>query len=112
MGKKTEYRQVKINLLPEEYERISEQAEADGVTKAEWIRRRIGTKIEDKDLRSPQKRLPQKQADPKLLYEINRIGININKMTTWANKFRTLDRQILSSLVGIEAKLQAILDDC
>jgi hypothetical protein len=102
------YKQVKINLKPEEYDRIEAAAEEDGVTKAEWIRRRIGAEIDEEDRRSRRSSVETKAADPRLLYELNRIGNNLNQIATRSNANKAVDREVLTALLRIETEVKEL----
>lgn len=78
--------QVKIRLTIAELEHIRKQAEASGVTMAEYTRRRA------LDLRL---RHQTKATDAKLLYELNALGNNINQIARSLNRGRE-DAQTIS----------------
>jgi len=106
---KTKYKQVKINFKPSQFEQLEKLAEAKGITKAEWIRQKIGAKIDEEDIRAPKPKPKEGQTDTALLYELHKIGNNINQLARHANTQNALDRQILSELVRIEDRLKTLL---
>ncbi len=105
----TKYRQVKVNFKPSQFEKLEQLAEEKGVTKAEWIRQKIGAKIDEEDIRAPKPKRTATQTDTALLYELHKIGNNINQLARYANTNKALDRQILSELVKIEDRLKTLL---
>ena len=78
---KYDYHQVKVNFRQEDYEKLEELAEENGVSKAELLRMAIGAKIENS--RQPKRRDPCKKnevvVDRNWTYEVNRIGNNLNQ---------------------------------
>ncbi|MBD3797610.1 MAG: plasmid mobilization relaxosome protein MobC [Campylobacterales bacterium] len=100
-------KQVKVLLKPEQFAKLEQFAEAKGISKAEWIRQKIGATFDD--VRQPQQKKVEKSLSPEVLYELKKIGNNINQLATRANVNKELDRQIISSLVRIENELKALL---
>ena len=108
MPPKIPYKQVKINFKPKHFEKLSELAEAQGVSKSDWIRRRL--KLEYEEARQPKAEAPEaKVTDPKVLYELNKIGTNLNQIAEYTNRNKALDRTILKALISIEDRLKALL---
>ncbi len=48
----------------------------------------------------------------RLIYEINKIGTNLNQIAKYVNSTKKLDIDILKNLVNIEKKLNIILSEC
>ena len=103
MPPKIPYRQIKINLTPEDFQRVEEAAAAAGISKAEWIRRRINAKIEN----APSRNAPQKcnRTDPKTLRLLKNIGNNINQIAAFVNTRKQIDYNVLKMLVAVEQQL-------
>jgi hypothetical protein len=104
----SEYKQIKVNLKHDDYEKIVAEAEALNVSNAEYIRRKILNTSYDK---APSRRRKKKckKYDAKFLYEINRVGNNLNQIARYANSKKALDRQILDALLRIEKMLEKFL---
>ncbi len=100
---KTRAATVRLRLKPTEQADWQAQAEAEGITLSDLIRKRMGsarpTGIEPKR----QRRLGRK-ADPALLAALGRVGNNLNQVAKWANTYKTdaEARQVLEALVSIE----------
>ena len=81
---KTRAATVRLRLKPTEQADWQAQAEAEGITLSDLIRKRMGsarpTGIEPKR----QRRLGRK-ADPALLAALGRVGNNLNQVAKWAN---------------------------
>jgi hypothetical protein len=102
-----EYKQVKINFRPEHFAKLESLAQAKNLSKADWIRRKLG--LEYEEARQPIDKTEAKSTDPKVLYELKKIGTNINQLATIANTHKVLDREILKNLVSIENTLKTLL---
>ena len=100
---KTRAASIRLRLKAEEHAAWHAQAEAEGITLSDLIRKRMGsarpTGIEPKR----QCRTGRK-ADPALLAALGRVGNNLNQVAKWANTYKTdaEARQVLAALVSIE----------
>ena len=100
---KTRAATVRLRLRPAEQADWQAQAEAEGITLSDLIRKRMGsarpTGIEPKR----QRRMGRK-ADPALLAALGRVGNNLNQVAKWANTYKAdaEARQVLAALVSIE----------
>ncbi len=107
-------KQVKVNLYPHQYLQIKEKAKSNNVTIAQYIREQLNLNLDPKDTRKiyteTQKKV-YKETDPKLLYEINKIGNNLNQIARVLNQKKDdLNRvEILQSLVKIESDVKSLL---
>jgi hypothetical protein len=106
MGKK-KYKQVKVNLHPEDYEKMQKLAEQYDTTIASLFRELADMQI-DKP-RKPRGGKKEGAVDYAILYELNKIGNNINQIAKYANTHKSLDRTILALLSSIEDKLKTML---
>lgn len=100
-------KQVKVLFKPNEFANLEQLAKAKGVSKAEWIRQKIGATFDD--VRQPHYQKVEKSVPHEVLYELNKIGNNLNQIATYANRNKALDRTILKGLVSIEDRLKALL---
>lgn len=103
----SKYKQVKVNFKPNEFQRLEEVAEQLGLSKAELIRQQIGANFDN--VRNPKGKSKLKVLPPELLYNLKKIGTNINQIALRANTNKVLDREILIALVRIEDRLKEIL---
>jgi len=103
----TKYKQIKVNLNPDFYQKILKYAEINEMSIAEVFRQCVGTKIEDS--REAKIRRVHKSTDPKLLYQLNRIGNNLNQVAKYLNSGQVLDNQVLIQLVQIEENIKRFL---
>jgi len=87
------YNQVKVNFAPADHARLSKIARAENISLAELIRSRFSASIEKPPMKK--KAVVYKSTDPKLLYELNRIGTNLNQIAKKLNATGELERTTL-----------------
>lgn len=87
------YKQVKVNFTSADHLRISKIAQEENLSLAELIRNRFSATIENPPVRK--KSVVYKSTDPKLLYELNRIGTNLNQIAKKLNATGELERTAL-----------------
>ena len=88
-------KRVTIRFTDDEYNQLKEKADELDISLSTYIRKKtLGNreKISTK-------------CDKELLYEINRIGNNLNQIAKYCNTTKTIDKLVLKSLVEIEKKL-------
>ena len=112
MSKK--YQQVKINFYPDQHKILSDLSEANNQTIAQFIREKLDLNIDEKDIRSAYRKhekISYKKTDPKLIYQLNKIGNNLNQIARIVNTkkedYNSID--ILKSLVKIEKAVKELL---
>ncbi len=92
-------KRVTIRFTDDEYNQLKEKADELGISLSTYIRKKtLGNR----------ERISTK-CDKKLLYEINRIGNNLNQIAKHCNTIGTIDKFVLKELVDIEKKLNEIL---
>jgi len=101
------YKQIKVNLTHEKYKIVEDSSNHLEITKAEFIRRSIGATFENS--RQPRSKKIINVVDPQLLYQVNKIGNNLNQIAKQANKNKQTDLEILVTLYGIEKMLMKLL---
>jgi len=106
-------KQVKVNLYQHQHQQIKILAEENNTTIAQYIREKLSLELEEKDTRGAYKKhekVSYKKADPKLLYELSKIGNNLNQIAKYINtKKDDIDTiEILQSLVEIEKQIKEI----
>ena len=90
---------AKIRLSESEYLLLNERKTKPRL--AEWLRE---IALDEKP------KIPAPTADPKLLYELNRIGVNLNQIARQLHRSSRLESMaVLSALVAIEQKLKELL---
>jgi hypothetical protein len=107
MSNKSKYKQVKINMKPEDDEKLLLVAEKNHKTKADYIRGVL--KIEIENAPAPKIEKVYKKTDPFLMYEIKKIGVNLNQIAKHTNIKKRVEREMLSALFRIENDLKKLL---
>ena len=103
---------ITIRLTAEEKERLKKMAEAEGLTISDFVRKRLaGVRL---------RRKPQtEEVKREWLYELNRIGVNLNQIARAVNKAmkeapseETFTRLVeaLSRLKEVEEDLHALTE--
>jgi hypothetical protein len=73
------YKQIKVNVSEEVHEKLVQISKKHNITLAELFRLSIGTKIENTpEPKKEKSKIIYKRTDPNLLYEVNKIGVNLN----------------------------------
>lgn len=89
----SKYKQVKVNFTIDDHIKISNLAIRENKTIAQLIRSRFASEIENAP--TPKQITIYKQVDPKLLYEIRKIGNNINQIARRLNQGQVLEKRVL-----------------
>jgi len=102
MEKERRTENIKVRLTPAERKQLEELIEEHGVKNlSEFIRSVLLTgsyKVTSKDYSD-------------LLYEVHKVGININQLAKKANINKELDREILEELAKIREQLDILIED-
>ena len=89
----SKYKQVKVNFTILDHYKITTLAKSENKTIAELIRSRFDAEIRSAPI--PRQRVKYVETDPKLLYEIRKIGNNINQIAHKLNQGHMLERRLL-----------------
>jgi len=107
MSNKSKYKQVKINMKLDDYDRLFLLSKEKNLTMAEYIRNILN--IEFKNAPAPKMEKVHKKTDPSLMYEIIKIGANMNQIAKHANIKKRVEYEMLSALFRIENDLKKLL---
>ena len=108
------FKQVKVNLYVYQHQQIKEKAKSNNTTIAQYIREQLDLNLDPKYTRKiyteTQKKV-YKETDPKLLYEVNKIGSNLNQIAKYINtqKDNINIVEILKTLVEIESDMKRLI---
>jgi len=101
------YKQVKINLKEEDYERLVEVAKRDNVTLAEFFRLSVDINIDNNlKIKKLKSKIFYKQTNPHLLYEVHKIGLDIHQVAKHLNSSK--DDLKLQTLYSIYEKVMSL----
>ena len=93
---------ISLRLTQAEYERLKKLADQTGWSVSELIRNEISGK----------KKITGKGDIKRLLYEINKIGHNLNQVAKYVNTQKAVDRVVAEELIQIKTLLKKLADDC
>jgi hypothetical protein len=80
------YKQIKVNVTEDVYAKLVQLAKKHNITLAELFRLSVHTKIENAPKPKKEKsKIIYKRTDPNLLYEVNKIGVNLNQIARHLN---------------------------
>lgn len=92
-------KKVTIRLTQDEYNKLNNETQKLNMSMSELIRHKIlNKKVKVKSKLSTQ-----------IVYELNRIGNNLNQIAKHCNTTKTIDKLVLQQLVDIEKELKKIL---
>jgi hypothetical protein len=102
-------KQIKVFFTVHDFEILKQTSKDQNLTMSEFIRKSVNSKIENAP--APKTKKVYKVADPKLLYELNKIGVNLNQIAKNLNEKKTdvSNVAILKELVNLETKLNELL---
>ena len=82
----SKYKQIKINVTEDVYVKLVQIAKNQNITLAELFRLSVHIKIENAPKPKKEKsKIIYKHTDPDLLYEVNKIGVNLNQIARHLN---------------------------
>ena len=93
-------KKVTIRFTGDEYNKLNKNASDLGLTLSAYIRHKVLGNRE---------RITTK-CTKELLYEINRIGNNLNQIAKHCNIKKSVDKLVLKELVDIEKKLNELME--
>ena len=102
------YKQVKVNLDFDIHAELSLLADENGMSLAELFRQSVGTSLEKLRVPRGNKRV-HKNVNPKLLFEVNSMGNNLNQIAKHLNQGDKLNINMLNVLIEIETNLKRLL---
>ena len=97
-----------IRFTEDEAKRLEAIARAKGIPVAELIRKKV-LDLPVPDRISPKKLAKRLEEFRKLLYEVNKIGVNLNQIARHCNKYREVDCEVLVQLIEIKRELKALV---
>lgn len=103
----TKYKQIKVNFKPKDFEELELLADDAEMTKAEYIRKSIGNFSIDKPREKRGK--VNLSANNPMLFEVAKIGTNLNQIAKYCNTKKGLDIHVLAELVELEKSLKTLL---
>ena len=100
---------VATKLTEEEAEKVRELARAKGITTSELLRRAV-LNLPIPEKASPERLAKRNEVFRRYLYEINRIGTNLNQVAKRCNQYREVDVLVLERIIEIERTLKELVE--
>ena len=94
-----------VRFTEEEMRFVESEAEKRGLTVSEYIRMAA---LKKRPL-GFYEQLVRSEEFRKFLYELNRIGVNINQIARYCNTFKEVDAMVLQELISIEERLEEVI---
>ena len=94
-------KRVTIRLTDVEHKNFTKQADELAISLSAFIRFKLNNI----------NKIKTSKCDKNLIYEINKIGLNLNQIAKYTNSKKVLDKIILEQLIQIEKQLNNILED-
>jgi len=101
------YKQVKVNLLPDDYAKMDALAKQYDMSIASLFRELADMQIDNPPTRKGG--VKSKSTDPELLYHLAKIGNNLNQIASRCNVKKIVDRLAYIELVEIKKQLSTLL---
>lgn len=106
ISRQIKLKQAKVNLYPEQHEILVERAKENGTNISEYIRQKLELTLDKNHIRKPYKEHTEKVekvADQKLVFQLAKIGNNLNQITYRINKKEYVPNvEVLQNLVEIK----------
>ena len=100
---------IATKLTEKEAERVKQIAQAKGLTASELLRRSV-LNLPIPERISPERLKKKNEVIRRLVYEINKLGINLNQVARHCNRYREVDALVLEEIIAIERKLTELLE--
>ena len=94
-------KRVTIRLTEDEYKNFTKQADELAISLSEFIRLKLNNI----------NKIKTSKCDKNLVYEINRIGLNLNQIAKYTNSRKIVDKLVLEQLIAIEKQLNKVLKE-
>lgn len=92
-----------VRLTPSEYKNLQAEAEAFGQTLSDHIREKL-----NRPLTKRAKRKTKPDCTDELIYQVKKIGNNLNQIARFVNMRGEIDWEVLKSLAEIEEQLKGL----
>ena len=96
-------KRVTIRLTQDEYKNFTKQADELAISLSEFIRLKLNNINKIKIQKN------KNECYKRMLYEINRIGLNLNQIAKHCNSKKIVDKLVLEQLIAIEKQLNNVL---
>ena len=92
------------------YNEIKKIADDNNITISKLLKEAL-KKITNNDIKNIKTIKTKIETNQRLVYELNRIGLNLNQIAKHCNSKKIVDKLILEELIQIEKQLQGLTND-
>jgi len=92
------------------YNEIKKIADDNNITISKLLKEAL-KKITNNDIKNIKTIKTKIETNKRIVYELNRIGLNLNQIAKYANSKKVLDKLVLEELIQIEKYLQGLTND-
>jgi len=92
------------------YNKIKKIADDNNITISKLLKEAL-KKITNNDIKNIKTIKTKIETNKRIVYELNRIGQNLNQIARYCNSKKVLDKLILEELIQIEKQLNDLLKD-
>ena len=92
------------------YNEIKKIADDDNITVSKLLKEAL-KKMTNDDIKNIKTIKTKIETNQRLVYELNRIGLNLNQIAKHCNSKKIVDKLILEELIQIEKQLQGLTND-
>ncbi len=103
-------KQIKVFFPVDDYEILKQTSKSQEITMSEFIRKSVNSKVKNPPSPKLEKKV-YRTTDPKLLYELNKIGTNLNQIAREVNKKKDdyPSKRIYEEIYNIHKLLKEIM---
>jgi hypothetical protein len=92
------------------YNEIKKIADDNNITISKLLKEAL-KKITNNDIKNIKTIKTKIETNKRIVYELNRLGQNLNQIAKYANSKKIVDKLVLEELIKIEKYLQGLTDD-
>ena len=99
------YKQIKTNLTLLDYKKVEALAKTEGLSMSAYVRKLLNSK---NDLDTQKENRAFTSCDPLLLYQLNKLGTNLNQLVKKVNITQSIDNEAFEKLELMAKSLDEI----
>ena len=99
------YKQIKTNLTPLDYEKVEALAKTEGLSMSAYVRKLLNSK---NNLDTKKENRSFTPCDSLLLYQLNKLGTNLNQLVKKVNITQSIDNEAFEKLELMAKSLDEI----
>jgi hypothetical protein len=104
-------RTIATKVNDEFYNEIKKMADDNNITISKLLKKAL-KKITNDDIKNIDETIKTKtETNKRIVYELNRLGQNLNQIAKHCNSKKIVDKLVLEELIKIEKELQGLTND-